>query len=166
MVSPEDGDAGDHYKLAGGYWLHTTDFEDFAGTEHSSNSGFYGIGEMALWSETDAEQGLGAFIQTGFARADRNMFRNYFGAGLRYVGLIPDRNEDVLALGVNRAQTGDAYRTATGSDAAEIAIELTYRLALLPYLAIQPDFQYIINPGTDKNIDDAVVLSTRVEVAM
>jgi porin len=44
-------------------------------------------------------------------------------------------------------------------------IEVTYRRALLPWLTVQPDIQYILNPGADRSLRDAVVFGLRIEFA-
>ena len=47
----------------------------------------------------------------------------------------------------------------------EIAIELTYRAEITEYLAIQPDLQYVINPGLVPGRDDAFVAGLRLELS-
>lgn len=44
--------------------------------------------------------------------------------------------------------------------------EATYRAALTPWLSIQPNFQYMINPGADAQIKNATVLGVRFELTM
>ena len=39
----------------------------------------------------------------------------------------------------------------------EAAIELTYKAQFFEWLCIQPDLQYIINPGAIKNINNSTV---------
>ena len=51
--------------------------------------------------------------------------------------------------------------TATG---AEVAVELTYRFVLTDWLALQPDIQYIVNPGTDPTLSNALTLAIRAEL--
>ncbi|MDY6947997.1 MAG: carbohydrate porin, partial [Pseudomonadota bacterium] len=46
----------------------------------------------------------------------------------------------------------------------ESAIELTYRVQARSWLALQPDLQYIINPGTDPALEDAWVVGLRFEL--
>ena len=48
--------------------------------------------------------------------------------------------------------------------AQETAIELTYRLPVTRWLTFQPDVQYIVNPGTDPDIDDAIAIGLRFEL--
>ena len=49
---------------------------------------------------------------------------------------------------------------------AEVDIEFTYHLQLLPWLALQPDFQWVINPGTDTLLKDVFVTVLRWEVGL
>jgi porin len=50
-------------------------------------------------------------------------------------------------------------------DDAEVAIELSYRAQITPWLALQPDLQYIVNPGFDGSVDDALAIGVRAEIA-
>ena len=50
----------------------------------------------------------------------------------------------------------------TPSESFETGFELTYSDNLTPWLAIQPDVQYILNPGTDPAADNALLLGTRL----
>ena len=47
------------------------------------------------------------------------------------------------------------------TDDWEIDIEFTYRAVLTAWLSLQPDFQYVINPGGDPTLDDAFVIGLR-----
>lgn len=162
------GDEGaDYFKLALGGWYHTTDFENFSGSFVNHNSGVYVIGERKLYSEEDVEQGLGAFFQLGFADSDNNQVDQYFGAGFTYRGLLPSRSSDTLSFGVAHARNGDEFRSVeTTFEKAETALELNYRIEIAPFFAITPDVQYIINPGTDPELDNATVVGARFELAM
>ena len=46
----------------------------------------------------------------------------------------------------------------------ETVIETTYRIQITPFLALQPDFQYVIRPGGDKDTQNAGILGLRWEV--
>lgn len=167
MLSPDDLAYNGHRKIAAGFWYHTKEFEDPNGQVVHRNHGIYLIGEHALVAESDVAQGLGLFWQTGFARNDVNPISLYFGGGLTYTGIIPERNEDVLSLGYAHARRSDAYgEAAPGSDHIEGAIELTYHALISESIAIQPDLQYIINPGFDPQLDNALAIGVRVEVGL
>ena len=94
----------------------------------------------------------------------------YAGAGAVYTGLLRSRPDDQLGLGVAAAFAGHEFQDASkeagiDADGAEVAIELTYRAQLTPWLAVQPDLQYIVNPSFDPSVDDALALGARFEVS-
>jgi hypothetical protein len=47
----------------------------------------------------------------------------------------------------------------------ETLLELNYRVQIAPWAFVQPDLQYIIDPGGRSDIDDALVLGFAVGVA-
>ena len=165
FVSNEEETVQNYYKLALGGWYHTTDFTDYKEEEHAHNFGSYLVAEATLLSEEDPSQGLGGFIQFGVTRADRNEFARYLGAGLTYTGAIPGRNSDITTIGVAHAMHGSHYNDMVeSSDRAETVVEFNYRAPLFLGITVQPDFQYIVNPGTDSALDNAFVFGSRFEL--
>lgn len=162
-VSEED--AVDYHKIALGYWVNTTDYVDFHDTERDANRGYYLIGEQSLWHESDPDQGLGFFFQAGYAENDRNAFENYFGGGFQYTGLLPDRNGDVTAFGIASLRNSNEYASLNSLQQSETAVEFSHVFQILPYFTLQPDFQYVVNPGTNSEIPDAMVFTLRSSVA-
>ncbi|MDQ6996136.1 MAG: carbohydrate porin, partial [Mariprofundus sp.] len=57
-----------------------------------------------------------------------------------------------------------AIARADTNASSETALELTYRLVLRPWLAIQPSYQIIWNPGGDATIPTAKVGLLRFEM--
>ena len=66
--------------------------------------------------------------------------------------------DDTIGLGVGYARISDNARAADSDVASfsgsfypvrgnETVLELTYQAAVTPWLTVQPDFQYIFNPG-------------------
>ncbi len=161
----------EYFKYAMGTWMLTAEVENFAGTIQDENSGIYFIGEKTLFEDDAGRGSLGAFVQLGFTHADRNQVDHYWGAGLNYTGLIPSRSEDIAGLALANARNGSNFiryaRDVEGLsvDHTETAIELTYMAIVQPWLTIQPDLQYVINPGMDSSLDNALVAGVRVEVA-
>ncbi|MCC6954643.1 MAG: carbohydrate porin [Deltaproteobacteria bacterium] len=164
FVGPE----GPSYsKAALGGWWHTAEFEDFQGNVRDENGGAYFIAEKRLTAEEDENQGLGAFLQVGFASPSRNQIGSYFGGGLQYVGPIPSRDEDAVSFGVAHARnSGDFVDTSEEFSRAETAIELNYKASIVPWFALTGDIQYIVDPGTVDGVENATVLGIRAEVAM
>jgi porin len=161
----------DYYKLAAGAWLHTARVENFAGKMGDRNFGLYLIAEKKLFSESEGAQGLGAFVQLGFADQDRNQIAYYWGAGLNYAGLIPGRDCDVVGLAVASAWNGSEFIrfsedvAMTRVDRTETAIELFYLAEILPGLILQPDVQYVVNPSTNPDVGNALQVGARLEVS-
>jgi len=125
--------------------------------------GFYGFAQQLLWKENnesaDDKQGIGVFAQYGWAPKDRCEVSDYVGGGLRWQGAIPTRDDDVLGLGAFNIYFSDR---AGHKEHSETAIELFYKAQIMGWLAVQPDMQYITNPGGD-NKKSALVLGGRVE---
>lgn len=125
----------------------------------------YAIGEYHLISEpNDASQGLGAFAQAAYAPPDRNGVAHYYGAGLAYTGLFPHREHDILSLGCAYARLSSGVRATEDLLTAETAIEATYLMQLEPYLAVQPDIQFVHDPSGNPNLQDAWVVAIRIVV--
>jgi porin len=115
---------------------------------------------------SENDQGLGVFFQFGWAPSNRNALTEYYGGGLVYKGLLPSRDEDMFGLGLASARFSDHFRAAEGIAGAEIgpsetAIELFYKALVGKHLSLQPDVQYIANPGGQYK--DALVPGLRFE---
>ncbi len=170
LTEGEPGGA-DYFKLGVGGWVLTARAEDFTGHTHDFNHGLYLIAEKTLFAEGQEGQGLGAFVQFGLADPHRNQIGRYWGAGLRYTGPLPGRDHDVAGLAVASARNGEHFMDymervgMTSMEHAETAIEATYVAQLQPWLEVQPDLQYVVHPGTDPALDDALVAGVRLEIS-
>jgi porin len=151
-----------------GVWYHSDDVEEITGAPEpqilSDNHGIYLAFDQLLFAEpVDSEeaQGLAGFAQFGWAPGDRNELARYYGGGLIYTGAIPGRDADVLGLGVAHARFSDRVKRLDGRT-HETAVELFYRAQLTPWLSLQPDLQFIANPGGQEK--DALALGLRFAV--
>lgn len=159
------GTEEDYYKFGIGGWYHTAEFKDVAGITRDENAGLYTLAEVQLWSD-GAGRKLGVFSQTGFADSKRNRIGIYLGGGITAAGLVPGRNEDVFGVAVAHARNGYAFRRAKpGFEHAETAIEVTYLIVPWPWLTLQPNLQYILNPGTNPSRDAALLVGTRLQLS-
>lgn len=174
LVVGEMGYAPEGGKIAVGGWYYTErqpdlmDVDSFGNPRQRRSEGTYIIGERQLYQESEG-QGLTAFAHIGAADADVNQFTYAWSTGLVYTGLIPGRDEGRLGLGMAGAHNGSKFKQAVRAaggqvDSAETEVELTYSDNITPWLAVQPDIQYIVNPGTDPALDNAWVLGTRVTI--
>jgi len=112
----------------------------------------------------EGEQGLGAFLQFGANDKRVNEINWYFGGGVNYRGLIPGRDEDDAGLAVAHALINEDIVDAGGRKDYETSVELTYSAQINEFLRIQPDIQYIINPGAVSGVQDALVIGLRTEI--
>ncbi|MDP6013817.1 MAG: carbohydrate porin [Alphaproteobacteria bacterium] len=170
-----DYEGDDGLKLGVGVFHYTDGFDDQVDTNadgaavrRSDNTGFYLLGETLAYRETsDTDEGLRLFARYGFANEDINQFKHYVGAGLVYTGLFDGRDEDQAGFGVGVGINGDPFKTANAvTEDEEIDFELTYRAQITPWLALQPDVQYVVNPGAGANgaLDNALVVGLRFEI--
>ncbi|HEY0682099.1 MAG TPA: carbohydrate porin [Steroidobacter sp.] len=156
-----------------GVWRHTGRSADFADEElqHRTESlGVYGIAEGTLLKS--GERSLNGFVRLGVADADVHQVSRYVGAGVVWSGplLASAEREEQLGLAVATITNGSSFRRAQAQldstfERHETAIELTYRVQALSWLALQPDVQYVINPGTDPALEDAWVVGLRFELS-
>jgi porin len=157
-----------------GAWHYTAKFDDLARTDadgaplrRRGSSGAYGLVEGRVFAEREDEaQGLSMFVRIGVADADVNAHSAYLGVGAVYTGALPERPRDQLGLALAHARTGRPWRTAAalaGVPAAtgETNLELAYRLELADGFYLQPDLQYVIDPGASREVANAWVMGLR-----
>lgn len=151
-------------KLLLGHWRYTARFDltDRSGTA-TGNAGTYIRAELPL-AATPGRR-IDAFARLGTASGRFNMFDFFASAGLKFTGWLPGRDADEFGIALAAGFTAEPYRTATGAAPSEIAVEATYRTQLAPWLALQPQAQYIRRPSADPAVPDALVLGLRTEIA-
>ncbi len=163
-------------RLGTGVWGYTSKFDTSyapmtAGSRESDNWGAYIFASSDLYS-TENDNKLSGWIRYGFAdNTSINFLKSYFGTGLVYTGLFPARPEDEIGFAIASAFIGDEAKNAARAAGepvsnAETSIELTYRAQLTDWLAIQPDIQYVLNPGVTGGLSDALVVGVRFEMAL
>lgn len=126
----------------------------------SGSAGVYLIADRVLHTDSSGNTGpLTGFVQLGLGDGRVNQVGGYVGGGLTFIGLVPSRRNDELGLAVAAAFNGEAFRDLPGAVSGETAIELTYLAQVTPWLAAQPDIQYVIHPGGTSRNDNAFVIS-------
>jgi porin len=167
------------FKVAVGFWRYTASFQDMlhrtpvdSPSGRVGNTGGYALGEGWLYREPDdPSQGLAVFARAGVADQDVNPFHFYLGAGVTYTGPWANRDADCVGLAAASAFTGSKYRRGMRSDAsdpdlAEVALELTYLAQLTGWLSLQLDLQYVLNPGADGGVPNALYLGARAVLSL
>lgn len=166
-------------RIIAGYWRYSASFEvalDSAqagiSVARRGNDGAYIRAESKLTREGKSEdQGLTGFVRLGWADPRFNDFGSFYSGGLVYTGAIPGRNADQLGFAIAYARTTGRAKSLAALDGASLApnetnLELTYRAPITSWLTVQPDVQYVINPGLDPSLKNAVAIGLRAEVAV
>lgn len=138
------------------------------------NWGLYGIIDQLVWRVPGSEepQGVGIFARVIGAPQDRNLIDWYFDGGVTFTGMFRNRPNDALAIGfayTNIADTVSAFDVDFGEAAIrnyEALIEICYTYEIKPGWSLQPDFQYIFQPGGNvAGQKDAAVVGARTSIS-
>jgi porin len=169
--------AGVFSKLALGGWRYTARFDDLLSKRpdgsperRRGNQGGYALAESTLRTDAAGAPRVTAFLRFGIADGSFNAFDQYLGAGIACTGVLPGRPDDRLGLAVASVRNGRRFRDAmsvagTPVGRRETNIELSYRLIATDWLVLQPDLQYVVSPGMNPEVRDALVLGLRFELS-
>lgn len=140
----------------------------FDGSEQSGAGGVYAIAEQKLWHkkfyDKTSDDGLYGFLQYGHADRRVSDVSDYVGAGLSFVGPYTKVNPDSLGIGVAAARLSDD-RDSGFTESWETSVEAYYNFQVTRYLSVKPDLQYIVHPGGQRDVNDALVATVRVTLA-
>lgn len=136
-------------KLGIGAWHSTATFRTFDGDEKKGASGPYLIFDQALWQDT------GVFFLFGSADEAVNIAKRYFALGFTWE-CMPD---NTFGLAYTRT---DFSKYAQLEKGYEAFYEVFYLWTLCDGLFLQPDYQYVVNPGG--TFANASVLSLRLGI--
>ena len=133
-------------ELTAGQWFHTGAFQLYSGGHRQDAHGFYGYLDQTLWkfSRSANTARIGAFAQYAWADDRLTEIDQNISGGLRGHGLIPGRTDDDLGISATWAHISPYAQTP---HSFELSIEAFYSAQVTPWLSIQPDLQYIVNPG-------------------
>jgi porin len=155
--------------LSAGAWVRSVDTPDPSGPADGRvferNYGAYALFDQTLTREAgnpDGAQGLGAWFQVSWTPADRNVNDLWLGGGLVYTGPIPGRDADAAGFAV-ASQSLTQGGGGASDPPPELVLEWFYSIQIAPWLALQPDLQYLVNP--QQNRRNAVVVGAQLSVA-
>jgi len=133
--------------------------------------GFYWHADQMVFREKPgSDQGLtiwSAFVYSPQQSVAKLPFQA--NAGLVYQGLVPSRDQDQAIFGAIYGLFSSDYARSTaqsggGSPSYELDLEWGYRIQFSKFLYVQPDLQWVINPGGAHNIPNALVLGAQCGV--
>jgi porin len=161
------------YKL--GFWYDTATFPDQRFDQNGlsladpastgiarmrrGNFSIYGLMDQVVWQpDPKSARALGVFARFMGAPEDRNLINFAFDAGVTLKAPFAGRDSDTVGLGYGFGQvSGSASNldkdvgrftgTAFPVRSSESFIELTYQAQIAPWWLVQPDLQYVFNPG-------------------
>ncbi len=158
------------WRMGLGAFSYSADFEAIRETDatgnpvrRDGNAGWYGFAEGATNTDADGRS-TSAFIRLGTANGALNPFDRYFGAGMVMSGFVPHRPDDQVGISMAMARCSADFRAAAGAESHETAFEFTYVLRISDILQVQPDLQYILNPGADPGLENALVIGVRLDI--
>ncbi len=148
-----------------GVWHHAGDFDRFNGGVESGATGPYATLDQTLWRanpDVDGDdQGIAMFLIGGYANPSVSAVEYQIGGGAKWTGAIPYRSEDVTGIGASYIRFSDA--AGAGFDKrAETTVEMFYKIRLNAWLSVQPDLQYVHDPGGINSQRDAVAGTVQV----
>jgi porin len=120
-----------------------------------SDWAIYGIVDQLVWRVPNSKEpnGVGVFARVIGAPTEENLVDFYADGGITFSGMIPHRSDDVLGIGVtytgisSQAHDSNIDSGLLVARTQEVLAELCYTAQLKRGWTLQPDFQYIWQPG-------------------
>jgi len=150
---------------------------------YRGNFSVYGVIDQMVWREPDGPRSVGVFARAMGAPANRNLIDASLNAGVNMKAPLAGRDNDTFGIGYGWAHVSDRASTLDQDTArftdtafpvrsAEHFVEVTYQYQVAPWWQLQPDFQYVINPGggiqnpqhTSQIIGDEAVFGLRTTI--
>jgi porin len=173
---PGDSQLLGNYKLGG--WYDGGKLTEFrSGRTVHESWGLYGIFDQVIvpFGAPGSNRGLGVFGSFTVApNSARQQLPTFFTAGISARGFFDARPRDAMSLGFASGGFSDELRQAqqegrlhgpVGGQGHESIVELTYRLDFKRgAIFVQPDIQYIIQPGGAADVKNALVLGAQLGI--
>jgi porin len=129
---------------------------------HSGDYSIYGVADQMIWrdpKDEDGDRAISFFVRAlGAPEEDRNLIDFSMNAGFTFHEPIYHRDDDTCGVGMGYAKVG-SHAAGLESDSSffsggfhpvqggETFVEATYQYQLTAWCQLQPDFQYVFNPG-------------------
>jgi porin len=127
---------------------------------HHGQWGFYMTADQMVWVDRDeSDHNVNVFGRILVApQADRNLITFSMNAGITVHEPFKHRDDDTFAIGMGFAKVSSAVAALDRATAAftgaftpvrssETYIEISYQYQVMPWWVLQPDIQYVFNPG-------------------
>jgi porin len=165
-----------HAKAAIGLWGYSTKVNDQRDLDAAGNPlqrsqrGGYILGERSLVNlGGEQERFISAFARYTWTDGDSTPVKNSVNLGLHVKGPVASRPDDILGFAWSRAGMSQKWRDVQAVPAdtksGEDVLEITWRFAVTPWLAIQPNYQQMRNPGGG-SAPRTKLIGARVDIAL
>jgi porin len=127
---------------------------------HHGDFGVYAVADQLVWVDPrEGDRTISLFARVmGAPQANRNLVTFSLNAGLTFHEPFLHRDEDTFGIGMGFAKVSGSVSALDQATAAftnsfvpkrtsETFIELTYQYQMTPWWQLQPDIQYVFNPG-------------------
>ena len=127
---------------------------------HHGNFGIYAVADQLVWVDpTEPDRTINLFARVmGAPQADRNLVTFSLNAGLTFHEPFLHRDDDTFGIGMGYTRVSGAAAALDTATAAytstfvparggETYLEVTYQYQVAPWCQLQPDIQYVFNPG-------------------
>jgi porin len=152
---------------------------------HRGDYAIYAVADQMVWrSFREPDRTVNVFLRAmSTFEGDRNLISFSLNAGLTFHEPFLHRDADTFGIGIGYAKvgshargldrdTGFFTRSSFPVRGAETYIEATYQYQVTPWWQLQPDIQYVFNPGagvlnpnaSGQTIRNEVVLGIRTNV--
>lgn len=157
-----DGKAG---RAMFGYWKHFGYAETLDDGWSHGPSGWYAAIEQRVTGEADSggTSGITLFARYGAGPSRVADIKGHFTSG--FVMDSPF-GLDGHASGAMISRMEPQSSPTSGSSRSEINLEAFYSLPLLGNLSVTPDLQYLLSPGAEARVRDAVTASLRIALIL
>ncbi|HEY3761630.1 MAG TPA: carbohydrate porin [Verrucomicrobiae bacterium] len=155
---------------------------------HQGNYAIYAVADQMIWNDPndeDSDRSINVFARAmGTPLDDRNLVDFSLNAGFTFHEPFKGRDDDTAGIGMGYTRVSDRvadfdrdsnfYSGTPGPiQGGETFVEATYQYQLTPWCQLQPDFQYVFNPGggvadpnsaTGQRIKDEAVFGIRMNL--
>lgn len=127
---------------------------------HRGDYAIYAVADQQVWQDADdADRTMSVFARAmGTPEVDRNLIDASLNLGFVFREPFLHRDDDTFGIGLGVAHvsrraadldsdTANLTGAFTPARTSETFVETTYSYAVTPWLQMQPDFQYVFNPG-------------------
>jgi len=153
--------------------------------QHRGNFALYAVADQLIWRDQDDPNRTAAVFARimGTPEKDRNLIDFSMNAGLVIHSPFIYRTDDTFGIGIGFAHVSpqaaaldrDTSVFSVGYHpvrSGETFVELTYQYQVKPWLQLQPDLQYVFNPGAGlanpndptQRINNELVLGVRANI--